>query len=426
VSFLDTLRTANPRRQVLLAGALLAVLAAILVGLYLTVLHSPYRVLFNHLRTMDAASIVAELDKKKVPYRLEDGGATILVPAKLVDTTRLSVMSEDLPLKGTVGFELFNKSDMGLTEFAQKINYRRALQGELARTIMALDAVDTARVHLSLSEPTIFRDDRRASKASVTVIPRPGRQLSAGTVRGIQHLVAAAAPDLEAADVVILDERGLVVSPEAPAGPPALSAQAEQRQAIERYYAAKVRLALQAIRPGDAFEITVRAGPPDAAGGPDPDLFEGWSPSARHFPLQVTVSPPRLLSPLDQDEVRRAAGDAVGLDLRLADALVLAAPHGPAAGPLAVPMLDASPSQPASEPAAASAAPAGLPVQTSLSSRGIWLLLLLPTILALLAGAYVLNRRPMVRRLTVAQRQGYARRLQALLEQEEAHAGPRP
>jgi flagellar basal-body M-ring protein/flagellar hook-basal body protein fliF len=212
MSFIDEFRHYSQTRQVLLIVAAFVVVCTISVAGYFTFLRTPYEALFSSLRTSDAATIVADLVKKKVPYRLKDGGSTILVPAGVADSTRLDVMSEDLPIKGQVGFELFNKSDMGLTEFAQKINYQRALQGELARTIMTLDSVDTARVHLSLPDPSVFREDKRPPKASATLIPRPGRLVPGAAVAGIRRLIAAAVPDLDPVDVVILDQHGDVLA----------------------------------------------------------------------------------------------------------------------------------------------------------------------------------------------------------------------
>ena len=259
MSLVESFRAAPQRRQLAIVAAAAVAIGAVLIAAYFLLLRTPYAVLFTNLRTMDAATIVAELDKKKVAYRLEDGGATIRVPRNLVDSTRLDVMSQDLPIKGTVGFELFNKSDMGLTEFAQKINFQRALQGELARTIMTMDTVDTARVHLSIADETVFRGDRRPSKASVTIVARPGKALSENTVRGIQRLVAAAVPDLEVGDVVVLDRDGKVVSndvgPEAPPSP-----QGQERQAVEQYYAAKIRQALASVYQGP-LEVVATAGP---------------------------------------------------------------------------------------------------------------------------------------------------------------------
>lgn len=210
----DRFRALSTSQQIALVAVAVTVICLLLLSVWYFVLRVPYSVLFRELRPSDAASIVSDLDRKKIPYRLADGGATVLVPADIADRTRLSVTTEDVPLKGTTGFELFDKSDMGLTDFAQKINYQRALQGELERTIQTLDGVDSVRVHLSLGEDRIFRDDQVPPKASVTVRMQKGSTLSIGTAQGIQHLVAAAVPNLDAANVVILDERGrIVVSP---------------------------------------------------------------------------------------------------------------------------------------------------------------------------------------------------------------------
>lgn len=212
MSAVDQFRAASPGRQLLLVGFGILLIGALLGGLYMLVLRRPYVVLFESLRPAEAAAIVTVLDDRKELYRLRDGGATILSPADRADAVRLSLAGEDLPLIGGVGFELFNKSDMGLTEFAQRINYQRALQGELARTLMTVDGVESARVHLALSEPTVFRGDRRPPKASVTLQTRSGQPLSTATIQGVQQLVAAAAPDLQAASVVVLDNAGRIVS----------------------------------------------------------------------------------------------------------------------------------------------------------------------------------------------------------------------
>src|SRR5262249_15568170 len=201
------------------------------------------------------------------------------------DATRLDVMTEDLPLKGTVGFELFNKSDMGLTDFAQKINYQRALQGELERTIMTLDGVDSARVHLSLGEDRIFRDDRVPPKASVTIRMAKGRALSESQAQGVRRLVAAAVPNLDGANVVILDEEGRVVSAAPPVGANAQtdSPAGEERHAIAQYYEARIRQALDGGHLAGTIGVGVIVDTAEQA----PDLA-GWTPAARNFPLQVT------------------------------------------------------------------------------------------------------------------------------------------
>lgn len=199
------------QRQFVLAGALIALLAGTLITVYF-VLRPSYQVLFRDLKPQDASAIVAELDKQKVPYRIDETTSAILVPEGDTRAMRLKLMSSDLRLQGAVGFELFNNSDLGLTEFAQKVNYQRALQGELARTIMTLDEIDLARVHLTLPESSIFRRDTAKPKASVALFTRDAQALTPDAVRGIQRLVAAAVPELSPGDVTILDQKGDLAS----------------------------------------------------------------------------------------------------------------------------------------------------------------------------------------------------------------------
>src|SRR6185503_4516312 len=134
---LQSFRSAPPARQLLLIAALGALICALLVAAYFLWFRTTYELLYTNLRDADAGTIVAELDRTHADYRLRDGGHTIMVPAGAVDSTRLHIAGQDLPLQGTVGFELFNNNSIGLTEFAQRINLQRALQGELARTIMS-------------------------------------------------------------------------------------------------------------------------------------------------------------------------------------------------------------------------------------------------------------------------------------------------
>ncbi|MGQ5524424.1 flagellar basal-body MS-ring/collar protein FliF [Chitinimonas sp. PSY-7] len=170
------------------------------------------RVLFAGLSAQDASAMVAELDRMKVPYQLDQDGSTILVAADTVHKTRLQVLGKDIPLHGTVGFELFNNSDFGMTEFAQKVNYQRALQGEITRTILAIDVIQAARVHLALPEQGLFKRAGAQPKASVTLTLKPDRQLSAEQVRGIQRLVSASVAEVRAEDVTVIDQHGVALS----------------------------------------------------------------------------------------------------------------------------------------------------------------------------------------------------------------------
>lgn len=171
-----------------------------------------HAVLFSDLRPQDGALMSAELDKLKVPYTVADNGATLLVDRAQVHAVRLKLMGRELPLNGTVGLELFNHVDFGMTEFAQKINYQRALQGELTRTILALAEIRDARVHLALPEQGLFKQNAARPKAAITLAMRPGQALRGDQVSGIQRLVAAAVPGLHPQEVTIVDQQGSALS----------------------------------------------------------------------------------------------------------------------------------------------------------------------------------------------------------------------
>lgn len=196
----------------LVIGTLVIVAATLAAMVWL--LRDEKLVLFSDLNAQDAAAIVAELERQKLDYTLAEGGTKILVPGKQVHTTRLKLMGSGMPMHGGVGFELFDDSDFGMTEFAQRINYQRAMQGELARTIMALDEVRHARVHLVMPEGGLFRRDKETPTASVNLVLQNDSRLSQAQVSGVQRLVAAAVQGLDAAHVTILDQHGVTLSKE--------------------------------------------------------------------------------------------------------------------------------------------------------------------------------------------------------------------
>lgn len=191
-------------------GAMAIVLGT--VGLAMWLLRTDYQVLFADLKPQDAGLMIAELDKQKIAYQLADGGATILVDGAIVHGTRLKLMGKDMPLHGAAGFELFNNGDFGMTEFAQKINYQRALQGEITRTIMSLAEVREARVHLALPEEGLFKRSNMKPKAAITLSLKAGQALRPDQVSGIQRLVAAAVPGVVAQDVTIVDQQGVALT----------------------------------------------------------------------------------------------------------------------------------------------------------------------------------------------------------------------
>lgn len=246
---------ASRSRQFLVTGAILAIVLLSIGAAYL-VLRPSYHVLFSDLKPQDASAIIETLDKEKIPYRIDEQRNAVLVQEGDTRATRLKLMNGDLRLHGVVGFELMNKSDLGLTEFTQKVTYQRALQGELARTIMSLDEIAYARVHLSLPESALFRRDAVRPRASVALFTRDGFGLDAKAVRGIQKLVAAAVPELSTGDVTVVDQRGeLLVRRDDDVDDPNFAL----KQAIEASYERKVRSQIAALAGPGQVAVSVEA-----------------------------------------------------------------------------------------------------------------------------------------------------------------------
>ncbi len=196
--------------RVLLVSSLIA---AVAVGGWLTVrsAYEPYGVLFTQLDRDDAAAIVVKLKELKIPYRVAAQGGAIEVPEPRVNEIRLDLASSGLPRGGGVGFESFDSMKLGATEFEQRVLYRRAMEGELARTIGSIDAILSARVHLVLPEKSVFAARRESASASVVVKLRPGRVLGASEVAGIVHLVAAAVPSLSPDQIALVGTDGTML-----------------------------------------------------------------------------------------------------------------------------------------------------------------------------------------------------------------------
>jgi flagellar M-ring protein FliF len=239
----------------LVLGMLLVVALFVFAGVWIT--RDDYQVLFSDLDPQDGAALVAELDRMKTGYRIADGGRTILVDRESVHKTRLKIMGgKGVPLKGTVGFEIFNNSDFGMTEFAQKINYQRALQGELARTIMSLEEVKHARVHLAVPEAGLMKKNVARPKASVTLALRGEHRLRSEQIVGIQRLVAAAVPEMDPHAVTVLDQQGVALSRAADERDEAggTTGRLELKKSIELYLTKKAVAVLdRAFGPGQAI-----------------------------------------------------------------------------------------------------------------------------------------------------------------------------
>ncbi len=168
--------------------------------------------LFSNLNSQDIGSIVSYLDRKGIRYELDQEQRTIRVPSTNVLNLRMELAGEGLPRYGGIGFELFDKEGFGMTEFEQRINFQRALEGELARTIVVIGEVEKARVHLVLPEKTLFTNNQQDTTASVILRLGKGGGLGADKVAAITHLVAGAVEGLTADRVTVLDSTGRLLS----------------------------------------------------------------------------------------------------------------------------------------------------------------------------------------------------------------------
>ncbi len=201
------------------AGIKFVVMVACLAGIGVVAYNAvqgaeAYQYAFTNLTPEDSAEAAATLKTAGVPFRLEGGGSALAVPASKVYDARLLLAGAGLPRGGGVGFEIFDKGDLGVSEFTQKVNLRRATEGELARTISHLAGVRTARIHLTMPEKGLFRDQDRTPSAAVVVNLQPGRSLGDKEIAGIRHLVSAAVPGLPAEGVTVVDGKGGVLTAE--------------------------------------------------------------------------------------------------------------------------------------------------------------------------------------------------------------------
>lgn len=247
-------RLSWPAQAGLLAGLLVIVASAIALALWSS--RTEYGVLFSQLNETDAASVVAQLRQQKIPYRLSDGGATVEVPAARVYDTRLSLFSSGVPLSGGVGFDIYDRQGYGLTEEDQRVEYQRALQGELAHSIDSLEGVKYARVQLVIPPQTIFKSDREPPSAAVSLILEPGTTLTSAQVEGIQRMVAASVAGLKPAAVVVNDQRGITLSAVDPSesGPTGSNARLAVQRDVESYLEHKIGGLLdRAFGPGQAL-----------------------------------------------------------------------------------------------------------------------------------------------------------------------------
>ncbi len=200
-----------PARRWVVVGVV-ALSAAVLGILVMVANRTDFRPLFANLSSEDAGEIVRKLKEQKVPYEIAADGKAVMVPADKVYDLRLSLASEGLPQGGGVGFEIFDRKNFGMTEFVQKLNYQRALQGELSRTIAQISGVEQARVHLAIPEKSLFKDSEKPPTASVVLKMKGSRSLRDNEVQGIVHLVASSVEGMGTDQVNVIDSRGKILS----------------------------------------------------------------------------------------------------------------------------------------------------------------------------------------------------------------------
>jgi flagellar M-ring protein FliF len=461
-------------RRGLVAGVVLILLLTALAAAWL--MREPYGVLFSGLSQNDMSSMAAELERMKVPYRVGDDGA-LLVPEAAVGKTRLALVNRDVPLHGAVGFEVFNNEEFGASDFVQKINYQRALQGELTRTILSLDEVESVRVHLALPEQGLFRKEQERAKASVTVAMKAGRALQPLQVQGIQRLVAASVPEVLAQDVTVLDQHGVPLSRQAADGADALAgagaAGLDLKSSTERYLTQKAEAVLdrsfgkgQVVVSVDAVfveqqtRVTTEEVLPARGGGADTvptgvvvrerqNSRDGegatpansaqvttseteyqvgkrteqvTSPAGALKRLEVAAVVRHAMSDADLERVRDIVSASIGVNRERGDVVTVQA---------IAPQADAASAVQPSPVAAATPAPvAARPQAASNPPAATWLVLALAAVLALLAVAVLAARRGRgrpsagARPLSGAEREQLLLSLQAWLAEPDAAQAP--
>ena len=236
-------------------------LAALVIGGLVTFSHyrheEDFHPLYTGMAPEDAATVRQKLKESGVEYRLLDNGATVAVPSAQLAESRLALAAAGLPKSGRIGFELFDKNNFGATEFVEHINYKRALEGELERSVMSLAEVEQARVHLTLPKESVFLDQQEPAKASVMVKLRAGAQISPQNVAAVTNLVASAVEGLAPESVSLVDMDGNLLSKPRKAaaadGTEITAESLEVRQQIEKALVTKISATLEPLLGANRF-----------------------------------------------------------------------------------------------------------------------------------------------------------------------------
>ncbi|MEZ5615747.1 MAG: flagellar basal-body MS-ring/collar protein FliF [Rhodocyclaceae bacterium] len=250
-----------PMQQKMLSIIALSMVAAILMAAWTWTRTPTFSVLFTNVSERDGGNIIAALQQMNVPFRFSESGGAILVPQQQVHELRMRLASQGLPKGGLVGFEIMETQKLGMSQFIEQINFQRALEGELSRSIQSLAAVQGARVHLAIPKQTGFLRDEQKPSASVVLNIHPGRNLDPNQVAGIAHMVASSVPHLPAANVSVIDQSGNLLSSEKGGGRGAgLDAtQLKYVQEIESIYVRRIETLLSPLVGPGNFRAQVTA-----------------------------------------------------------------------------------------------------------------------------------------------------------------------
>jgi flagellar M-ring protein FliF len=259
----------------------IAITALVAVGLLYGLLRwnreRAFEPLFSALAAEDAGAVTARLRDMNLEYRLAEGGATILVEREKVAEVRLQLAAAGLPQSGRIGFELFDQSTFGASEFTEQVNYHRAMEGELERSVMSLREVERARVHLTMAKESLYTAERQPAKASILVKLRPGAVLSPQNIAAVTHLAASAVPGLQAAQVTVVDTNGnLLNRPRlaSGAGSEASEAALEYRKSLERDLQLKIAQTLEPLLGAEHFRVGVSADVDLSSGEQSEEVFD--------------------------------------------------------------------------------------------------------------------------------------------------------
>jgi len=266
------------RNQRILIGAVGALVVAGVIAAMMFSRQPDYRVLFSNLSDKDGGAIVSQLASMNVPYKYTEGGGAIMIPADRIHDVRLKLATQGLPKGAVSGFEIMEASKFGITQFQERVNYQRALEGELTRSILGLSAVQNARVHLALPNQNGFFREQQKPSASVLLTLYPGRMLDRTQVAGIVHLISSSVPEMLPGAVSVVDDSGKLLSQTAnPEDSPVNVQQLMYQQQLEKQYTQRIL---------DILEPVVGKGNVKAQVTAELDFSRSESTSELHNPNQ--------------------------------------------------------------------------------------------------------------------------------------------